>query len=347
MPSGREVVSNAFGAENRFRLIDAYLSSVNDLSVETAWKHVYRMLLWIDRTTGLAHCYESDKSQPGRPWYSRSLRFHDWLCSELNVEPEDLADQLDLLFRQVIEGLSTTLAARRAESAAAQRAPYAGRGFPEPGEDPELESLIVGVLGDYMPSSPPHEVMSALVQRIREYLAQENKRKNLLGEGFEDVLAAVISRVAGPGNRVLRRPLLHDIGGFHVPRGREKGKRVDLAVVDPIGERILLSAKWSVRADREEQFLTDFAEYTRLESSGRSFRYDWFTNEFDPARLVAACDRIVTNSPMFNSVVHISPDGLLATYGPSPTRSMARIPELIESGRIISLADWLKRLSQP
>lgn len=186
--------------------------------------------------------------------------------------------------------------------------------------------------------------MSSLVQRVREYLAQENKRKNLLGEGFEDVLAAIISRVVDADNRVLRRPLLHDIGGFHVPRGGEKGKRVDLAVVDRTGERMLLSAKWSVRADREEQFLTDFAEYTRLESSGRSFRYDWFTNEFDPARLMAACDRIVTNSPMFDSVVHIAPEGLLATYGSSTTRSMARIPELIDSGRIISLADWLRRL---
>ena len=345
MPSGRDVVSNAFGAENRSRLIDGYLAGVDDLSAETAWKHVYRMLLWIDRTTGLAHCYESDKSQPGRPWYARSLRFHDWLSAELAVKPADLAGQLDVLFRHVIDGLSSTLAEHRADLAASQRAPYAGRGFPEPGEDPELEALILDVLGDYMPTSPSHEVISSLVQRVREYLAQENKRKNLLGEGFEDVLAAVISRVADPDNRILRRPLLHDVGGFHVPRGREKGKRVDLAVVDPAGQRMLLSAKWSVRADREEQFLTDFAEYTRLESSGSSFRYDWFTNEFDPARLVAACDRIVTNSPMFNSVVHIAPDGLLAAYGSSPTRSMARIPDLIESGRIISLAAWLRRLA--
>lgn len=123
MPSGREVVTNAFGAENRTRLIDSYLAGVDGLSAENAWKHVYRMLLWIDRTTGLAHCYESDKSQPGRPWYARSLRFHDWLCSELGAQPDALADQLDVLFRQVIEGLSTTLAEQRASLALSQRAP--------------------------------------------------------------------------------------------------------------------------------------------------------------------------------------------------------------------------------
>ena len=37
-----------------------------DMPPIPAWKHVYRLLLWIDSTTGLAHCYESDKSQPGQ-----------------------------------------------------------------------------------------------------------------------------------------------------------------------------------------------------------------------------------------------------------------------------------------
>jgi hypothetical protein len=138
MPSGQEIVSNAFGAGNRNRLIDSYFAEVDDLSASTAWKHVYRMLLWIDRTTGLAHCYESDKSQPGRPWYARSLRFHDWLSGELGAQPNDLAEQIDVLFRQVIEGLSSTLAEQRSNLAASQRQSYVGRGFPEPGEDPEL-----------------------------------------------------------------------------------------------------------------------------------------------------------------------------------------------------------------
>ena len=35
--------------------------------------------------------------------------------------------------------------------------------------------------------------------------------------------------------------------------------------------RTLVTAKWSVRADREEQFMRDFQAYERLESAGRDF----------------------------------------------------------------------------
>ena len=33
--------------------------------------------------------------------------------------------------------------------------------------------------------------------------------------------------------------------------------------------RILVTAKWSARADREEQFMSDFQAYERLESASR------------------------------------------------------------------------------
>jgi len=61
-------VKAAFGAKNRNRLIDQYFSAIGDaeITAATAWRHVYRLLLWADQTTGLAHCYESDKSQPGK-----------------------------------------------------------------------------------------------------------------------------------------------------------------------------------------------------------------------------------------------------------------------------------------
>lgn len=81
--STSEAVSRAFGVANRERLLDEYFGTTSHLNAANAWQHVYRLLLWIDRTTGLAHCYESDKCQPGRPWYARSLRFHDWFASEL------------------------------------------------------------------------------------------------------------------------------------------------------------------------------------------------------------------------------------------------------------------------
>ncbi len=58
---------------------------------------------------------------------------------------------------------------------------------------------------------------------------QENKRRNLVGEGFEDVIAAVISRLTTSEQLEIRnRSLLHDLPGFHAPPPGEKAKRVDL-----------------------------------------------------------------------------------------------------------------------
>jgi hypothetical protein len=48
--------------------------------------------------------------------------------------------------------------------------------------------------------------------------------------------------------------------------------------------RTLVTAKWSIRADREEQFMSDFQTYERLESAGEDFAYLLITNEFDAAR---------------------------------------------------------------
>ena len=46
------------------------------------------------------------------------------------------------------------------------------------------------------------------------------------------------------------------------------------------------------------------------------------TNEFDPARLKRACERLASNSHMFRHVVHINTDALRATYGDHPEATM-------------------------
>lgn len=189
-----------------------------ELVPEQAWEHVYRLLLWVDRTTGLAHCYESDKSQPGRPWYARSLAFHDWVSTALDVAADELGDHIDVLFRSVTADLATAAAAARAARAgatAAQREPYSGRGLPEPGHDPELEAIIVDSLAGHLASDPPTEVLRALTERIQLHVGQENKRKNLVGEGFEDTLASLLSRMPGvaSASEVRVRALLHEVRG--------------------------------------------------------------------------------------------------------------------------------------
>ena len=348
------VVKSAFGARNRARLIDAYFDEQSDehITSDQAWAHVYRLLLWTDQTTGLGHCYESDKSQPGKRWYARSLAFHDWVSSALGASPSELAQHIDWLFLRAAEDLAAYILHRTeaiTAKAEVQRKPYQGRGFPRPGEDPELVSIVRNALGSHLNSEPPPEVWDLLVQKIRQYLALDNKRKNLVGEGFEDVVAQVIQRTCrGEDVQVFTRRALHDLPGFNRMRDGDKPNKVDIAVIRP-SIRTLVTAKWSVRADREKQFITDFTDYVNAESDRKPFEYVFVTNEFDPARLMRACEQLVGNALMFKHVVHISTEAIKATYcqsgdGKGEAASMQRILQHIDEGRLISLERWLSQL---
>lgn len=346
-------IKAAFGAENRKRLIDIYFAEHGStIAPGDAWRHVYQLLLWIDQTTGLAHCYESDKSQPGKRWYARSLAFHDWVANALNTSPAKLSDQIDWLFLRAAKDLAAEVARRAskvARVAEQQRAPYNTRGFPQPGEDPELAALIRKELEEHLSKEPPPEIWARLVQTIRQYLALDNKRKNLVGEGFEDVLAEVVRRTCND-NRVQVQPrkILQEIPGFANARRGDKPNKVDLAIVRP-AIRTLVTAKWSVRADREKQFITDYTEYQQAESNNQPFEYVFVTNEFDPARLMRACDKLSGNSRMFAHVVHINTAAVLATYGlvgstasnDEQRDSMRQVLRHIEQHRLISLDEWL------
>ena len=345
-------VKAAFGAKNRARLINAYFAERDEaLTSAEAWAHVYRLLLWIDQTTGLAHCYESDKSQPGKRWYSRSLAFHDWVATALGAKPSNLSENVDWLFLRAAKDLAAEVlrkAAKVTAVAARQREPYKERGFPQPGEDAELVALIKRELGAHLGTEPSAEGWARLVQTVRQYLALDNKRKNLVGEGFEDVLAQVIQRTCrGPEIHVHVRKILHELPGFNRARRGEKPNKVDVAVIRP-SNRTLITAKWSVRADREKQFTTDFSDYLQAESDGRPFEYVFITNEFDPARLMRACEKLTGNNRMFAHVVHINTDAILATYGAAEggaledqRDSMKQVARYIEEGRLISLRAWL------
>lgn len=348
--SGRSSLGRVFGSENRGRLLNEYFSDfLADVGVtpENAFQHIYRLLLWADPTTGLAHCYESDKAQPGRPWYERSLRFHAWLAQQLGVEPAGLGREIDWLFRRAARDLAQGLTEGRLRLAREQREAYEGLGMPEPGEDPELEEIIREALRPWLREDPPAEVFARLTQRIHEHTRLENKRKNLVGEGFEDVLAAVIGRLSAPGiESTSARALLHEIPGFSAPAERAKVKKVDLVLLTrPEAHRVLVTAKWSIRADREEQFESDFQAYATLERSSRPFDYVLVTNEFDPARLAAACERQVMARYLFTAVVHVSAEALRAAYGPNLDRSFRRVEEHIVSGRLMSLGGWLGKLA--
>ncbi len=342
-------IRNAFGATNRNRLINLYFAEGprSTIDAAAAWKYVYKLLLWADQTTGLAHCYESDKCQPGKRWYGRSLAFHDWLSMQLGARPAELAKQIDWLFLKATADLAAEIV-RKSESvgvaAAKQRAPYESRGFPKPGEDVELTALVRDVLGDHLSDNVPDEKWQVLVQRVRQYLTMENKRKNLVGEGFEDVLAHVLRRTLKSNSVDVRtRSLLHDLPGFSRSRQGDKPNKVDLAILRQ-NMRTIVTAKWSVRADREKQFASDFGDYVNAETSNKPFEYVFVTNEFDPARLIRACEKLASNAPLFTHVVHINTDSLRATYGVTEDRTMQRVLKHIDADRLISLEKWIGKL---
>jgi hypothetical protein len=349
-PKQEAIVKAAFGAKNRARLIDLYFESRKHAPPVTAAEHVYRLLLWIDQTTGLAHCYESDKSQPGKNWYGRSLAFHDWLAESFKVAPSGLAEQVDWLFRRAATDLAGEVvrnAQKLLVTAEQQRAPYADRGMPRPGEDPELIVIIKQALGDRLSSAVSESDWQTLVQRIRQYLSLENKRKNLVGEGFEDVIASVIRRAPGGAALDVRvRSLLKDIPGFHHAGHGDKPNKVDVAIVRPDGMRTLVTAKWSVRADREKQFAQEYGEYVKYQSGQKPFDYVFVTNEFDPARLMRACESLAGNNYMFKYVVHINVPALVATYGTGSEASMKKVVSYADSGRLLDLDRWLQLLSR-
>jgi hypothetical protein len=348
----QEAVARAFGADNRNRLIDRYFADASHgVSPANAWQHVYRLLLWSDPTTGLAHCYESDKSQPGKSWYARSLAFHDFLCQAFDASPGNLAHEIDWLFLRACADLANVVRSREAQQADVaerQRTPYSGRDFPEPGADPEMEEVVREALTPFLHTDPPAETWRGLTRRVRQYLAVQNKRKNLVGEGFEDVLAQTVRRACNmPDEEILTRHLLYEIPGFNRARHGQKENKVDLAIVRP-NMRTLVTAKWSVRADREKQFPTEYEEYCNAEALNQKFNYVFVTNEFDPARIMRACEVLFRNNRMFDHVVHINTEALVAAYGAQARRdttsSWGRVMHHIDSGRLISLEHWLTLL---
>jgi hypothetical protein len=329
-------------------MLDEWFSAAPKPTAAAAWQHVYRLLLWIDRTTGLAHCYESDKAQPGRPWYARSLAFHAWLADSLGVDARNLGAEVDWLFKRGTERVAEAAARVQAEREAAASVQREGfEDFPVPGNDPELETLILDQLAPWLAEEPPRQALSEVTRRVRSYFTQENKRRNLTGEGFEDCIAAILDRLPGRERLDVRpRARLHELPGFREPPGRQKVRKVDLGVVKDKEERSLVTVKWSIRADREDQYQTDFTDYARLEDENRDFGFLLLTNEFDAARLAAACDLRRENTYLFSVVVHVNPEGPRAAYGAERRRGAAsRLDGLVQSGRLVSLQQWLGRLT--
>jgi hypothetical protein len=140
---------------------------------------------------------------------------------------------------------------------------------------------------------------------------------------------------------------LEQIPGFRAARAGDKREKVDLWVGDGGSRRVIVTAKWSIRADREKQLATDFATYVHANELRDPFEHVWITNEFDPARLVANATNTAMNRHLFDVVVHVCPEAVWVVHhlDKPKGRNPLRLRALLDEGRIIGLDTWLTGLS--
>jgi hypothetical protein len=353
-----------FGKKSRVQIIERHLKEGGVVTPETAWKFIYRELLWIDGSTGLAHLYESDKAQEGRPWFRRSVIFTERLCKEFGgITREELKAQIDRLFKACLEKLAAKLKKDEPDSEdedllAAIAQPEAASELPEEiveaakAEEPvyvpdadlvaEFAALIQKRLGES--TATAEWLAREMVAKARFYFTVERKRQNVLGEGFEDLLQILMIRVSRvPPERIRVRIKADKLPGFTGVSTRERVESPDIVVIEDERTDLLTSVKWSLRHDRQKQLSDELDCYVSLLSQKGFPRYALITNEYDPGRLINT-NGLNRLGQHVDAIYHINTSILLeAVSGHDKTDELER---LIETRRIRSIEDFFKEMAQ-
>lgn len=337
------------------------------VTVDGAWQFVYRELLWVDSSNGLAHLYESDKAQPGRSaWYDRSVRFTDLLCKELGVDRQHLRNEIDHLFRACLPLLIETRAkqaskkknqpdelalaiaeegAKTLPATAVKMAAAMVANTPAFVADADLIAIFADVVAKQFNVSDEkaNAVANELAQRARNYFMIQRKRQNILGEGFEDLVQLLVEKLTTvPRDRLFIRQKVDSLPGFRQAHSRERVDAPDLAVAMNNQTRVLASIKWSLRQDRQKQLSDELDGYVHLLSQKTFPRYVLVTNEYDPGRLINA-NALSRRDQRITCIYHISPDFLRTVLsGPK----WEELQPLVTEGRLRSIGDFIKDLSR-
>lgn len=301
-------VESPFGHSSRMRVLDAYFASAGEVTAENAWEHVYRCLLWVDQAAGLAHVYDSNHMQPSGVFHSRAVKFTEELCRRWSLPKQKLALEIDRLFRGCVEEWKR----HRHEA-----------------PDPELENELIAAIEQLLRGEGLGDERSKVLSRQIEALSRDfftigNKRKNALGEGFEDLLYLLLRKVSKiPEQKLALRQPVSNLPGFRRNPARTKGTRAprephpDIAIVDGGITHVIATAKWSTRQDRETQFEAEYNSYQRNKTQTTELHFALLTNEFDVARLDNIARAIPTGAGgyIFHEIVHISPQLLVHMQG--------------------------------
>jgi hypothetical protein len=317
------------------KVLEQYLAGAGSVTAENAWEHVYRCLLWMNEPAGLAHIYDSNHMQPGGNFHSRAAKFTELLCQHWGIKPVELPSHIDVLFRGCVTEL------RR------QKKPLA---------DPEIESELIQALTNLFQTNgvtpeQARELARNAEALSRDYFTIGNKRKNALGEGFEDLLYLLLRRVSRvPEDKIALRHAVSKLPGFRKTpaavsaRRGERQPHPDIAILESGVTHIITTAKWSMRQDRETQFHAEFSAYQLNKVQPTELEFALITNEFDVARLnnVARAIPGGAGGYVFHTIYHINPDLLVKAQGDR----IGKVQHWIGAGKIQSLADFLRKMRE-
>lgn len=347
-----------FGRAVRMEILKDYFTEAGPVTPDNAWEHVYRCLLWMNEAAGLAHIYDSNHMQPGGVFHSRALRFTDALCKHWNVDRAALARVIDVLFRGCVAELQRrqSIGNNGGPPMQDKAEPTAGGGDIT-GEDAdieaELESELIGqIAAELTAAGLSGAVAEPLAQRIeasaRHFFTIGNKRKNALGEGFEDLLELLLVQAAEiPVDRIKTRTPVSKMPGFRKALPRKKGSkaprepRPDIAIVQEDITHVIATAKWSIRQDRETQLASEYQAFQMNKVQSTELQYFLITNEFDLARLRNMCKAIPggTGGYVLHTVYHVCLPLLRQTHG-----ERFNLEGYVDTGRLASLSDFLEEM---
>lgn len=325
-----------FGQMTRMRVLEQYFAQAGEVNDQNAWEHVYRCLLWMNLDAGLVHIYDSNHMQPGGSYHSRAVRFTGLLCDHWKTTTKELPGQIDALFK----GCVAELKRREAE---------AGEAIDEKTES----TLIAAIEAELQREGIAEPRALAMARRIeglsRDFFTIGNKRKNALGEGFEDLLLILLQRVSRiPMDKLKLRTPVSKMPGFRRAPPPEKGEKrkrephPDIAIVEDGITHVITTAKWSMRQDRETQFQSEYSAFQMNKVQPTELTYTLITNEFDIARLknVARAMPGGAGGYIFHAVYHVCLPLLRETHG-------ARFKEIepwVGTGKLKSLSDFLSEM---
>jgi hypothetical protein len=333
-----------FGRATRVKALRAYMGEATyarSLTAEAAWEHVYRLLLSVDRRTQLAHVYDSNHMQKGGVWHKRAIKFTEALCKRLGVKRADLGEQIDFMFKRCVEEFLEQRE-EEAEDPGATDAEEAVTDFAL-----EVREILIAELGAAAGVGLDAAIM-AIEQSAERHFEIEKKRQNVRGEGFEDTLEYLFIQIANiPPEQIKVRCRASDLPGFKsdppTPKGKKKPKipKPDIALLSSDGKltRWIVTAKWSLRQDRLDQFGQEAEYYKDNRLQEPRFEFVFVTNEMDIARL----RDVLHPDPgaggfYFHRVYHLNLELLEETHGDA----FKQLAVYRDEGRLLCLADLIE-----